>query len=178
MVIGTTDNATNLDPAEAYDFHTWELFYNVYQGLMGYDPATGAVVPHLAESYSANAAGDVYTVKLKRGLKFTDGTPFRADAVKWSVDRSAALQGDPSWLVTSYVKSVAVVDDYTATGLPRWSDWLPPRVLWIECEARDGRPLRSKYAVISIRDFERGVRREGLRSGIWARTHQVNPKRI
>jgi peptide/nickel transport system substrate-binding protein len=113
VVIGTTDKATNLDPAEAYDFHTWELFYNVYNGLLSYAPGTTEIVPALAESYSANAAGDVFTFKLRPGVKFTDGSPFNAQAVKWSVDRVMRLEGDPSWLVTSYVKSVDVVDDLT-----------------------------------------------------------------
>ena len=113
VVIGTTDKATNLDPAEAYDFHTWELFYNVYQGLLGYTPGTTDLVPVLAASYSVNAAGDEYTFSLRRGVKFSDGSPFTADAVKWTIDRVMALKGDPSWLVTSYVDSVEVIDDYT-----------------------------------------------------------------
>jgi len=45
-------------------------------------------------------------------LKFTDGTPFDASAVKWSIDRVIALAGDPSWLVSDFVASVEVVDKY------------------------------------------------------------------
>mgnify|MGYP000066165350 CR=1 FL=1 len=113
IVYGTTDKMTNLDPAEAYDFHTWEIFYNVYNGLLNYAPGTTQIVPGLAESYSANAAGDEFTFKLRKGVKFTDGSPFNAQAVKWSIDRVMALGGDPSWLVTDFVDSVSVVDDYT-----------------------------------------------------------------
>ncbi len=63
----------------------------------------------------------------------------------------------------------AIVDDYAAAGLPRWSHWLPPSVLWIECEASDGSPLRSKYAVVTADDFSRGVAPGGYRTGFWAR---------
>ena len=60
-----------------------------------------------------NKAGDEYVFKLRPGLKFTDGTPFTADAVKWTIDRVVALKGDPSWLVTQFVKAVTVVDPLT-----------------------------------------------------------------
>jgi hypothetical protein len=63
----------------------------------------------------------------------------------------------------------AVVDDYEGAGLPRWSHWLPPSVLWIECEAEDGTPLRSKYAVVTADDFLRGASPGGYRTGFWAR---------
>jgi hypothetical protein len=63
----------------------------------------------------------------------------------------------------------AVVDDYAAAGLPRWAHWLPPSVMWIECEAPDGTQLRSKYAVVTAHDFARGVAPGGYRTGFWAR---------
>ncbi len=113
LVYGTTEKVTDMDPASAYDFHTWEIFQNIYQGLLSYPPGETNIIPGLAESYTVNDKGDVYTFKLRKGLKFTDGTPFKADAVKWSIDRVIALKGDPSWLVTDFVKSVDVVDDYT-----------------------------------------------------------------
>jgi peptide/nickel transport system substrate-binding protein len=113
LVYGTTEKVTDMDPASAYDFHTWEIFQNIYAGLLAYKPGETVIVPALAESYTANAAGDEYTFKLRKGVKFTDGTAFDADVVKWSVDRVMALEGDPSWLVTSYVKEVVVVDKQT-----------------------------------------------------------------
>jgi len=33
LVYGTTERVTDMDPANAYDFHTWEIFYNIYQVL-------------------------------------------------------------------------------------------------------------------------------------------------
>lgn len=113
LVYGTTEKVTDMDPANAYDFHTWEIFYNIYQGLLEYIPGTTNLIPGLAESYTANDAGDQYTFKLRQGLTFTDGTPFNAKAVKWSIDRVMRLKGDPSWLVVDFVQSVEVLDDYT-----------------------------------------------------------------
>ena len=113
LVYGTTEKVTDMDPASAYDFHTWEIFQNIYQGLVAYTPGTTDLVPALAESWKANAKGDVFTFKLRTNVKFSDGTPLTADVVKWTIDRNAALKGDPSWLITDFVKSVDVVDSYT-----------------------------------------------------------------
>jgi len=112
LVYGTTEKVTDMDPANAYDFHTWEIFYNIYQGLMSYPPGKTNLIPSLAESYEIVDDGTGYIFKLKEGLKFSDGTPFDADAVKWSLDRVMRIQGDPSWLVTDFVDQVAVVDKY------------------------------------------------------------------
>lgn len=113
LVYGTTDKVSDMDPANAYDFHTWELFRNISRGLLAYKPGTTELIPGLAEEYSVNDAGDVYTFTLRKGVNFSDGTPFNAEAVKWSIDRVMNIAGDPSWLVTSFVDTVEVVDEYT-----------------------------------------------------------------
>jgi len=112
LVYGTTEKVIDMDPANAYDFHTWEIFYNIYQGLLRYPPGKTNLVPGLAESYDIGADSKEYTFKLREGLRFTDGTPFDASAVKWSIDRVIALKGDPSWLVTDFVDHVDVVGKY------------------------------------------------------------------
>jgi peptide/nickel transport system substrate-binding protein len=113
LLYGTTEKVIDMDPANAYDFHTWEIFYNIYQGLLKYPPGKTNLVPGLAKSYDISADGKEYTFKLREGLKFTDGTPFDANAVKWSIDRVIALKGDPSWLVTDFVERVDVLDELT-----------------------------------------------------------------
>ncbi len=112
LVYGTTERVTDMDPANAYDFHTWEIFYNIYQGLMGYPAGETNLVPNLAESYKIVDDGKGYIFKLREGLSFTDGTPFDAEAMKWSIDRVIRLKGDPSWLVTDFVDNVEVVGKY------------------------------------------------------------------
>lgn len=113
LVYATTEKISDMDPANAYDFHTWEVFRNINVGLLKYKPGTTELIPGLAKDYTVNDAGDVYTFELREGLKFSDGTPFNAEAVKWSIDRVSNIAGDPSWLVTDFVDSVEVVDEYT-----------------------------------------------------------------
>ena len=107
LVYGTTDKMSDIDPANAYDFHTWEIFYNTMDPLVGYVPGTSTLTPALATSWKSNAKGDEFTFTLRKNVKFSDGTPLTADVVKWTIDRNAALGGDPSWLITDFVKEVA-----------------------------------------------------------------------
>jgi peptide/nickel transport system substrate-binding protein len=113
LVYGTTEKIIDMDPAKAYDFHTWEIFYNIYEGLLKYKIGTTELVPGLAESYDIGGGGKEYTFKIRKGLKFTDGSAFDANAVKWSIDRVFTTKSDPSWLVTDFVDRVDVVDKYT-----------------------------------------------------------------
>jgi ABC-type transport system substrate-binding protein len=47
----------------------------------------GKVVPGLAESWSVSADKLTWTFKLKKGVRFHDGTPFNAQSVKQTLDR-------------------------------------------------------------------------------------------
>jgi ABC-type transport system substrate-binding protein len=114
LIIGTTDSVTDLDPAETYDFHTWELFYNMAGTLVSYVPGTTQLQPELAaEMPTVSDDGLEWTVKLRPDMVFPDGTPLDAEAVKWSVDRVVRLEGDPNWLVSSFLDEAIVVDDLT-----------------------------------------------------------------
>ena len=116
LIIGTTDTITDLDPAEAYDFHTWEIFYNAAGTLLTYVPGTTKLEPELAtEMPTVSDDGLEWTFKLHPGMKFPDGTALDANAVKWSVDRVVRLEGDPNWLVSSFLDEAIVVDDLTIT---------------------------------------------------------------
>ncbi len=113
LVYGTTEKLTDLDTGSSWDFHTWEFFQNISEGLMTYTPGTTNLVPGLAEKLTANAKGDEYTVVLRKGLKFSNGDVLDANVMKWSIDRVVALKGDPESLISSYVDSVTVKDAQT-----------------------------------------------------------------
>ncbi|NJE77085.1 ABC transporter substrate-binding protein [Thermococcus sp. ES12] len=113
IVIGVTDKVTDLDPANAYDFYTWEVLNNVMEGLVKYKPGTLEIEPALAESWEVNEDSTVWTFHLRKDLKFADGTPLTAKDVVRSIERVMTIQGDPSWLVTDFVDKVEAKDDYT-----------------------------------------------------------------
>ena len=63
-----------------------QMRYNIYDSLLEYD-ATGKLGMALAESVEPNATGTKYTVKLKPGLVFHDGSAVNADAVVSTFER-------------------------------------------------------------------------------------------
>ncbi len=114
IIIGTTEKLTQLDPAQAYDFYTWEIFQNIYQTLLVYTPGTTDLVPGLASDMpTASADNKEWTFKLRSDLKFSSGAPITAETVKYEIDRVMKTKSDPSWLVNDFVDHVEVVDPTT-----------------------------------------------------------------
>ena len=113
IIIGTTDKITTLDPANAYDYLSCNVIMNVFDGLVRYKLGTTELEPGLAESWEISDDGLEYTFHLRPGVKFHDGTPFNATAVKWSIERVINLMGDPAFLLADIVENVTVVDELT-----------------------------------------------------------------
>jgi peptide/nickel transport system substrate-binding protein len=84
----------------------------IYDTIMRYDTTTGKYEPQTAESLSANADNTEWTLKLKSGIKFTDGTDYDADAVVYGLKRHVTFGGRSSSLVAN-IKTYTVVDKLT-----------------------------------------------------------------
>src|SRR5438270_5065405 len=106
---------TTTDPYDANDTLSQAMAKSFYEGLYGFDKDM-KMIPVLAESYEATKDGLGYTVKLKKGIKFHDGTDFKADAVKVSLDRVTNPDNKLKryGLYNNNIAKVEVVDDYTA----------------------------------------------------------------
>ncbi len=94
IVIGTTDSVqTTIDPADAYDYFAQNVvILNLGAGLVEYKPGTSNYIPELATDWSVSSDGTVWTFNLRHNVQFSDGTPFNATTVKYSVDREFAIQ--------------------------------------------------------------------------------------
>ena len=77
---------STLDPYDCPDVLTRICAKSIYEGLFTFDKNLKPV-PELAESFEASADASEYTIKLKTGVKFHDGTDFNAEAVKVNFDR-------------------------------------------------------------------------------------------
>ncbi|AUX92911.1 glutathione ABC transporter substrate-binding protein GsiB [Mixta gaviniae] len=87
-VIAVGSNFTTLDPYDANDTLSQAVAKSFYQGLFGFDKEM-KLVNVLAESYQASPDGLTWTIKLRSGIKFQDGTDFNAEAVKVNLDRAS-----------------------------------------------------------------------------------------
>lgn len=72
------------------------------------------VKPALAERWEISDDGRTYTFHLRRGVKFTDGTPFMADAVKKNIDAVLANRTRHAWLdMINEIESSEALDEHT-----------------------------------------------------------------
>lgn len=117
-----------VDPAIDYESAGGEVIEQVYERLFWFPlPAEGqwlsdasTVVPWLAESYTLSQDGLIYTITLRQGINFHDGTPFNATAVKYSLDRVIIMSdpNGPGWCLDPMKGAAALrekVWDGTAT---------------------------------------------------------------
>ncbi|HBV40658.1 MAG TPA: glutathione ABC transporter substrate-binding protein GsiB, partial [Erwinia sp.] len=86
--IAVGSNFTTLDPYDANDTLSQAVAKSFYQGLFGFDKEMKRINV-LAESFDASKDGLTYTIKLRSGIKFQDGTDFNAEAVKVNLDRAS-----------------------------------------------------------------------------------------
>ncbi|MEM3692420.1 MAG: ABC transporter substrate-binding protein [Candidatus Bathyarchaeia archaeon] len=91
-----------VDPAVDYETAGGEVIMNVYETLFWFNGSDSEhVIPWLAEGYEVSEDGMSYTIYLRKGISFHDGTPFNATAVKYSLER-AIIIGDPdgpAWML-------------------------------------------------------------------------------
>ncbi len=112
-VIAVASTFTTLDPYDANDTLSQAVAKSFYQGLFSFDKDM-KLVNVLAESYEASSDGLTYTIKLRSGVKFQDGTDFNATAVKTNIDRASNPDNHlKRYNLFKYVASTEAVDANT-----------------------------------------------------------------
>jgi glutathione transport system substrate-binding protein len=79
-------DAVSLDPQDTNDNASYSIEKPMLEGLIGFNEKMEQI-PQLAEKWYASPDAKVYTFYLRKGVKFHDGTPFNAAAVKANFDR-------------------------------------------------------------------------------------------
>lgn len=84
----------------------------IYDNLFEINYSTGQFVPRLALSLTPSTNATVWTMKLRSGVKFSDGTPFNAQAVAFNWNR---IKDTPS-LGSGCLPSIATFSSLRVTG--------------------------------------------------------------
>jgi ABC-type transport system substrate-binding protein len=115
ITAGMLTEPTGLDPVNDSNAGTTGGTHMaaIYDALMRWDPETGEYQTHMAESLESDADYTVWTLGLRDGVNFSDGTPLNADAVVTSIGRYA--DSPFGGFAYNLLDSVVATDDLTVT---------------------------------------------------------------
>jgi peptide/nickel transport system substrate-binding protein len=126
LVIGIEGEPNAIDPPASTNLGSTRITRQITETLIKEDTKvlgqpTAPIVGNLAEKWDISPDGKTWTFYLRKGVKFHDGTPFNAEAVKVNFDRvmdeSSKYYFKAAATVTSkttgWIKSYSVVDDST-----------------------------------------------------------------
>ena len=113
LTIGLAEDPDALDPTLARTFVGRMVFLHMCEKLYDLN-AKLQIVPQLAAAMpTLSADKQTMTIPIRRGVRFNDGTPLNAQAVKISLDRHRTLRGSARASEVSPITSVDVVGNYT-----------------------------------------------------------------
>jgi peptide/nickel transport system substrate-binding protein len=125
LVIDSQFNHKTLDPQREFEDGGNMMVHTMYDTLLtfkGNDASTP--VPNLALSYTSNADSTVYTFKLRKSARFSDGTRLTSADVVYSFGRLKNIQGNPSSLMAGLTATapdaytVVITSDQPDTAVP------------------------------------------------------------
>ncbi|MEM4465955.1 MAG: ABC transporter substrate-binding protein, partial [Nitrososphaerota archaeon] len=118
VIYASLSEMTTADPSTEFSNSILWLCL-VYEPLLWYDPLENKFIPALAERWESSKDGTVWTFYLRKGVVFHDGTPFTAEAVKKSIERTIEL-GQGAAFIWDPVEKIEIVDDYTVTFILKY----------------------------------------------------------
>src|SRR6056297_2263262 len=87
LVFGRGGDSVGLDPIQVTDGESFKVTQQIYDTLVDYKPGTTEVIPALATDWDISEDGLTWTFHLRENVKFHDGNPFNAEAVRWNFNR-------------------------------------------------------------------------------------------
>jgi len=111
--VGVSGSWSTLDPPHYINLAERQIFYSIYTPLVTLTPSF-TLAPGLVKSWALSPDGLLLTFHLQPGLRFQDGTPCDAAAVKFNIDRTLdPATGSAFRTLLAPVKAVRVVDPLT-----------------------------------------------------------------
>ncbi len=114
----------SMDKTMTFDNNSIRVMEQVMEPLFQASADGTEVKPWLATGYTISDDKKTYTIKLRSGVKFSDGTPMTAKDVKFSIDEDTKT-GAAGWgFINSAIDSVTATDDSTVTVKLKYA-WAP-----------------------------------------------------
>ncbi|MEU5520364.1 ABC transporter substrate-binding protein [Streptomyces sp. NPDC047860] len=121
----------SLDPALASDGETFRVTRQAFEALLEHESGGTKLVGGLAETWSSNDKGTVWTFNLRKGVKFHDGEAFNAAAVCANYDHWF------NWTGTYQSSAVSYYWQTVMGGFAKNEDKETPEANYKSCTAKD-----------------------------------------
>ena len=114
ITVAIEGEPASMDPAFDYDFVSGLAVGSMTEPLLKFCENDQKLCPNLAESWTASPDGKTYTLKIRQGVKFHDGSIMTVDDVVFSLDRirDPKLASYVGWMLAK-VKDVTAPDATT-----------------------------------------------------------------
>src|SRR6059036_1976660 len=113
LVVALNQDPDILDPSLARTYVGRIIFSQMCEKLYDIDENL-KIFPQLAADLpTVSDGGKTITIKLRPGVKFNDGTPMNAEAVRYSLDRHLNMKGSNRRSELESINSIDVVDALT-----------------------------------------------------------------
>mgnify|MGYP000964891018 CR=1 FL=1 len=124
IVYAREHDSITLDPALAQEEESYKVISNIFEGLVRYKAGSLEIEPCLAEAWRVSSDGLVWTFYLRRNVLFHDGTPFNAEAVRYSIERqmssSSTTTTGYAGFVFGIIDQIQCPDPYTVKFLLKY----------------------------------------------------------
>jgi peptide/nickel transport system substrate-binding protein len=170
LIIAIGIDADTLNPQEQTTTLPQNMCDLIYDNLLYQEP-DGSLHPRLAESFEVSKDGLNLTLKIRKGVKFSDGTPLNADAVKLTWDRIMDQKMRvPLRFAVSMVNECLKLDDHTIR--------IKLNHPFAPFAATLSMPLCSPISPAAIKKYDGDVRRHPVGAGPYVVSEWVRGDRI
>lgn len=112
LIMAVSSNIGVMNP-QGYQGNAMFAQNSIYEGLVSVDKQ-GRIIPHLATSWQISKDGLSYTFILRKGVRFSNGEMFNADAVLINFESIFKNKVRHSWSgLVGHIESIKKLDDYS-----------------------------------------------------------------
>ncbi|GEM_PF-280520 len=119
LLFGRAKDSVTLDPAESSDGESSKVIDQIFEGLVAFSPnkkEPSRILPCLAVDWEQSADRRSWTFDLRRGVRFHDGTPFDAEAVRFSFNRILKSDHPQAPLTVPYRSNFQSIESIEVLG--------------------------------------------------------------